>query len=126
MKKIVVSKRTWRTLRKMKNQQGLSNFSKTIDYLINVIPRLPQESLQEIHRRVDELIKAKNLEEKPQSINPDVIRFICLQCGQPFEFSREPQDKVEAIQCSYCGFHHSIQIWSWLEDMDECNENEIT
>ena len=124
MKKILVSKRTWRTIRKIKNQHNIVNFSKTVDYLINVKPRLPQESLQEIQKHVDEVIKAKNLEEKPQSVNLDIIRFICLQCGQPFEFSREQQDETQGIQCSYCGFHHSIQIWSWLEDMGEYNENE--
>ena len=74
MKKILVSKRTWRTIRKIKNQHNIVNFSKTVDYLINVKPRLHQESLQEIQKHVDEVIKAKNLEEKPQSVNLDIIR----------------------------------------------------
>ncbi len=63
MKNICVPKKLWRQLRQLKNQWGLTTIPKTITYLINSQPNLHRENLQEIHQRIDELIKAKNLEE---------------------------------------------------------------
>ena len=116
MKKIVVSKGTWRIIRKIKNQQGLSNFSKTIDYLINLKPRLPQESLQELHRHVDELINAKNLEEKITE-KQSGIELQCLQCGSiPFKLEEAVCDEFGTI-CPFCGYFHSLIIVQ--EDAEE-------
>lgn len=102
MKKIVVSKRTWRTLRKIKNQHNFVNFSKTVDYLIDLKPKLNRESMQEIHHRVDELINAKNLEENSEY---DGLDCVCFQCGEPFKLRLIEHDKTEGLQCPNCGFH---------------------
>jgi len=62
MKKIFVSKRTWRQLCKIKSKQNLSSLSKVVDYLVNSQHVLKGESMEEIHRHVD-VLNAKNLEE---------------------------------------------------------------
>jgi len=110
MKKIVVSKRTWRILRKIKNQNSLGNFSKTIDYLINLKPKLNRVSMHEIHRRVDELINAKNLEEKIAKKQSSVIELQCMQCGStPFKLDESVCDEAGII-CPFCGCFHGITI----------------
>ncbi len=106
MKNVKIKKETWRELCQIKSKRNLSNLPKVIEYLINSQHVLKGESLQEIHRRVDELIKAKNLEENLQY--DDNLGFLCLQCGQPFKFKWSDQDETEGLQCPNCGFLFNI------------------
>jgi len=110
MKKISISKRTWRTLRKIKNQHNFGNFSKTVDHLIDLKPNLNRESMHEIHRRVDALIKAKNLEEKIAFQQFSVIELQCMQCGStPFKLDESVCDETGII-CPFCSCFHGITI----------------
>lgn len=103
MKKILVSKGAWRTIRKIKDQHNFGNFSKVVDYLVDLKPKINRESLQEIHRRVDELINAKILEE-----NDDSLDCLCLQCGHPFQLGFQYQDENEGLICPNCKYNFFI------------------
>ena len=84
MKKISISKTTWKKLHKIKNVKGLGSFSKTVDYLITFYylkgensqklkgsdsgektPYNLQEKpdILEIGKHVDMLIKVKNFKD---------------------------------------------------------------
>lgn len=82
MKKISISKTTWKKLHKIKNVKGLGSFSKTVDYLITFYYlkgensqklkgsdsgektpyNLQEKDIVEIERCIDLLVKTKNPE----------------------------------------------------------------
>jgi rubrerythrin len=119
MKKIPVSKRVWRQLCKIKNKQNLSSLSKVVEYLVDFPRVLKGENLQEIHRRVDELIKAKNFEEKSQDDN--VLDFMCVQCGHVFKFDKVHQDPEIGLSCPQCDWDFNIMIF--FDAFDDFEKN---
>jgi len=116
MKNVKIKKETWRELCQIKSKRNLSNLPKVIEYLINSQHVLKGENLQEIHRHVDVLIKAKNLEEKITE-KQSGIELQCQQCGStPFKLEEVVCDEFGTI-CPFCGYFHSLIIVQ--EDAEE-------
>lgn len=118
MKNIKVTKKVWRQLSKSKQQWGFNTLSQTIGRLLNSQPGLYREILHEIHDHVDALKIDKNLGEKIQPICPEVIEFICLECGKPISVSKNDQDDV-GLYCPECSWPHCLLVCDWIEDVDD-------
>lgn len=136
MKNIRVSKKVWKQVKKLRNELGFKRNSKTIQWLLNrslkegdlqktknekTLPNL--EEIIKIEEHVDQL-QLLQLKHEPISAEafPDNISFLCLCCGQDFIFKKENQSLVEGLRCQICGFHHGIQIYDWLPNLEDENE----
>jgi DNA-directed RNA polymerase subunit RPC12/RpoP len=110
----------------MKNQHNFANFSKVVDYLVDLKSKLNRESMQEIHRRVDELVNAKNLEEKIAEKQSSIIELQCMQCGStPFKLDESICDDTGII-CPFCGCFHGITICQFDEKIGQIlQENQL-
>ena len=122
MKKIKIRKEIWQELCQIRSEQSLSNFSKTIEYVLKGEKQLRikelehnekplqnlEESLQEIQNHVDK-IKPKALEEKVITTQSG-IELQCQQCGSiPFKLEEVVCDEF-GILCPFCGYFHSTII----------------
>ena len=125
MKKILVSKKVWREIHRIKNDNDLGSFSKTVDYLISkgeTSPKTPnphhsektaenleEKDIVEIRNRVDTLIKSKNPEGKASENQHSIakVEILCLQCSGVFLLD-ESYDEMGFIVCPYCNHRNDI------------------
>lgn len=142
MKNVKIKKETWRELCQIKSKRNLSNLSKVIEYLINSQHVLKGEkqhrtkelehdektlqNLEEIIREIEEHVDHLQLERHgpipDEASFPDNIIFMCLNCAEAFKFSKKDQNEMQGIQCHNCSAFNSIQIYSWLPNLEDENE----
>ena len=118
MKKIFITKDLWRELCRVKNKQDFSNYSESINFLIQHAKEPHVEKshdgiIKEIEERINS--RAERHIGTPLELPlPDNIVFLCLMCGQSYTVKKEDHDAVEGVKCHHCGHFHLIQVFSWL------------
>ena len=145
MKNIKVSKRTWRLISWIKNEQGLASFSKAVDWLIDEHNNLhgenlyknqetdhaektiknPQEkiSMDEIERHIDNLVMS-DYEKSGVSINENTpsaygLTCQCLHCHDFFDLDLSSRGQEE-LTCPHCGWYFGIYlIWDDPQEISE-------
>jgi len=133
MKKISVSKRTWRQLCQLKSKRNLSSISKVVEYLINSQHVLKGENLQktkdekpiaeniknlevkmvlpDIRARVDQILQEKQSKAVPEEKKeqPLLFKIQCMECGHML-FSVDEVISESGIKCPRCEHVYSIAV----------------
>jgi hypothetical protein len=150
MKNITVSKRTWKLIRKIKDERDLASFSKAVDFLIDEHNSLQLENLyknqetdyaektiknpeekiiiDEIERHIDKLVLS-GYKKPGVPINEDAqsaygLTCQCFHCEDFFDLDSLPREPEE-LTCPHCGWYFGIYlIWDDQGEISEETEGE--
>ena len=145
MKNITVSKRTWKLIRKIKDERDLASFSKAVDFLIDEHNSLQRENLyknqetgyaektiknpeemiiiDEIERHIDRLVlsdyKKSEVSAKECVQSAYGLTCQCLHCHDFFDLDLSSRGQEE-LTCPHCGWYFGIYlIWDDQEEISE-------